>query len=298
MLRAWYAMGARARVVCLLTWLGVLVTSALASGHVHGSTDLRPAPSFPQANDIFGVEPGMNLVEVRQALARRFPSAFSSCAMPLDSLRPLVCRVTAEAYYEEAVGRPLSPVVNAENPYISNIVLTVTESDAKRSIEVFFGSSASGREAYRISGITHYSPRAQPQMASYAAAFTDKYGPLEAPVARGRGTVATANFVAGKRVAAVPACQEMASLAMQLHDMRAMADRGLGRQLGALPCDSMISLSIAPGNTPAHVGVTTVVVFDAARLARLFDRESQAAAAANAALQSQPGPTPRRARDF
>jgi hypothetical protein len=65
-----------------------------------------------------------------------------------------------------------------------------------------------------------------------------------------------------------------------------------------LPCDSLISLSIAPGTTPAHVGITTVVVFDVARLARLFDRETQAAAAANAALQNQPGPVPRRARDF
>lgn len=256
------------------------------------------APAFPQANDIFGVEPGMSLVEVRQALARRFPSAFSGCAAPLDSPRPVVCRVTQDAYYEEAVGRPLSPTVTAESPYISNIVLTVTESDAKRSIEVFFGSSASGREAYRLSGITHYSPRSQPQLASYGAAFTDKYGALEPPVARGRGTVATANFVAGKRVDAAPACQEMVSLATQLHDIKAMADRGFGRVLAALPCDSLISLSVAPGATPAHVGITTVVVFDAARLARLFERETQAAAAANAALQNQPGPVPRRARDF
>jgi len=291
-------MGSRARATLFVIGLVALAAGAQASGPVPSTVDAKRTAPAPNAIDVFGVEPGMSLVEVRQALERRFPSAFSGCAAQIEAPRPLVCRVTPDAYYEEVVGRPLSSSVSAESPYVSNLVLTVTESDAKRSIEVYFGSSASGREAYRISGITHYEPRSQPSVASFEAAFADKYGAPGPSIARGRGTVAASYFADGQRIGPAPGCQDLAAQATQLHDVRAMADRGFSRQLRDLPCDMMITLSLAPGTTPAHVGISTVQVFDAARLARLFDRETQAAAAANAALQNQPGPQPRRTKDF
>ena len=117
-----------------------------------------------QATDVFGIEPGMTVVEVRKILAAQFPTAFSGCSHLLETAGKLLCRLTSQAYYEEITGRPLNPAAqSADAAYISNLVLTVEEGGIKRSIEVFFGSGISGREAYRITGTTRYAETRSPR---------------------------------------------------------------------------------------------------------------------------------------
>ncbi len=256
-----------------------------------------------QANDVLGIEPGMQLVEVRKALARRFPIAFVGCLKHIEGPRQLNCRATREAYYEEVVGRALPTGTSATTPYISNLVMTVTEPDAKRSIEVFFGSDASGGEAYRISGVIHYEPIVQPLIAAYEREFTAKYGPMETTIKRGRGTIARAFFQAGTRLNSSEAedqaqnCQDLLLAAAQMHDIRAMAARGFARQVNGVACDTMIVLSMAPGIRPDQLGISTVVVFDAARAMRMYEVETSAAAA-HIGMNRSAGQRPARDRDF
>jgi len=295
-------------VARLVAVAGLLASAPLLEGVAANAPHRWAHGASEQTHDVFGIETGMTLAEVRLALAKRFPSAFSGCMTQIESPQPLLCRITPEAFYEEAIGRALSAAAVVDGPYISNLVLTVTESDAKRSIEVFFSSATSGRQAYRISATTHYAPQSQPLIATFQAAFSAKYGPLEPPVARGRGTVAAAYYADGIRVSPIAtseeapdvpasACQGLAAAAAQLHDMYAMAERGFGRRLTARPCDLTIVLSMAPGTLAANLGVSTVVVFDAARLSRLLEQESSAAAAL-AALHGQTTPARRRSKDF
>jgi hypothetical protein len=272
-----------------------------------GATDLPRKQGLPlrQSNDVFGVEPGMSLVEVRKVLAARFPGAFGGCAGLLESLTKITCRVTAQAYYEEVPGRTLGRQLRPEDAqYVSNLVLTVDEGDAKRSIEVFFGSAASGREAYRISGTTRYVPSAQPLIAEFEAEFIKRFGPLLPSPTRRPGTISRAYFARGVRLTgpdaadAIAACQEMASAANHIFDVRGMADRGFARNFANLPCDSVISVSMAPGLTGKHLEAVTIAIFDALRMARIFELEMRAAADAESILSQQGGPRPLKGRDF
>ena len=240
-----------------------------------------------QASDVFGIEPGMTLVEVRKTLAAQFPTAFAGCSHLLETSNKLLCRITPQAYYEEITGRPLSRAAQTPDAaYISNLVLTVEEGGIKRSIEVFFGSGLAGREAYRISGTTRYAESAQPEMADYQKEFARKFGPLAVAQARGTASVSRAVFINGARVPdtesdeAALECVEMAKAATSAHDVRAMGSHVVSRYLTQPPCDVMIGLAMAQGPMPGSLGAVTVVVFDAARMGKIFQAEAQRLAAA------------------
>lgn len=239
-----------------------------------------------QATDVFGIEPGMTVVEVRKILAAQFPTAFSGCSHLLETAGKLLCRLTSQAYYEEITGRPLNPAAqSADAAYISNLVLTVEEGGIKRSIEVFFGSGISGREAYRVTGTTRYAENAQPKIADYQREFVRKFGPLTSGQARGAGSVARAVFINGARLTdgeadeAALDCVEMAKAATSAHDVRAMGSHVVSRYLARPPCDVMIGLAMAQGPMPGSLGAVTVVVFDAARMGKVYQMEAQRLAA-------------------
>jgi hypothetical protein len=294
------ALRAVAVAILALVCTAVLAADGFATGlgRRHGLPPRQP-------NDVFGVEPGMTLLEVRKALAVRFPTAFAGCERRIESPAQLHCRATQVAYYEEVPGRPLGAQRREGAEYISNLVLTVEEPDAKRSIEVFFGAGASGNEAYRISGITHYKPVAQPSLTGFAAEFGRKFGPMETTEVRGRGTISRAYFRDGQRLnpetndSLTAACRDLAQGVTSLHDMRAMEIKGWDASLGRPPCDTIISLSLAPGMVPDRLRAVTISVFDVGRLARILDLEARDAAALEARLgAARPRAVPLRGRDF
>lgn len=263
-----------------------LAAATLGAGDV-GATGLARKHGLPtdQANDVLGVEPGMSLIEIRKILATQFPAAFAGCSHLLESANRLLCRITATAYYEEYPGRPLNRAAQGkEGDYVSNLVLSVEEDGTKRSVEVFFGAGASGGEAYRITGTTRYSINAQPEMSDYRREFVERYGPLLAGQTRGPGNVLRAVFANGARMTGgAPEdttldCVDMAQAATSAHDVRAMGSHGVARHFAQPPCDTLIGLAMAPGLTSGSLSAVTVVVFDAARMAKVYQLEAAAVA--------------------
>lgn len=285
-----------------LLWLG-FATGLLLSGSAD-ATGLARKHALPadQASDVFGVEPGMTLPEVRKLLAAQFPAAFAGCGHQLESSLRLVCRLSARAYYQELAGRPLSRTAQPPGAeYVSNLVLTAEEGGIKRSMEVFFGSGVSGREAYRITGTTHYggteregfrtsgtsdyAANIYPEIALYRNEFIRKFGPLRPVRLRGPSSVEFAAFSKGMRLMDAETddvtldCIDMAKAATSAHDMRALSNHVVVRYLKQPPCDVMISLAIAPAPAPDLLSAVTIIVFDAARMAKIYQLETEHVAA-------------------